>query len=61
MLNFDTFCAVWIAVVEAAEGLRVGYWSHGARNRVATSSGGQILPAWLSWTPANPITSIWPL
>ena len=29
-LNFDTFCEVWIAVVETEEGLRVGYWSQGA-------------------------------
>ena len=29
-LNFDTFCEVWIAVVETPEGLRVGYWSQGA-------------------------------
>jgi hypothetical protein len=29
-LNFDTFCEVWIAVVETDEGLRAGYWSHGA-------------------------------
>jgi len=29
-LDFDTFCEAWIAVVETAEGLRVGYWSQGA-------------------------------
>ncbi|MBN8561543.1 MAG: hypothetical protein J0L70_13515 [Leptolyngbya sp. UWPOB_LEPTO1] len=29
-LSFDTFCEVWIAVVETSEGLRVGYWSQGA-------------------------------
>jgi hypothetical protein len=29
-LNFDTFCEVWIAIVTTGEGLRVGYWSHGA-------------------------------
>ena len=29
-LNFDTFCEVWIAVVDTPEGLRVGYWSQGA-------------------------------
>jgi hypothetical protein len=29
-LDFDTFCEVWIAVVMTDEGLRVGYWSHGA-------------------------------
>jgi hypothetical protein len=29
-LNFDTFCEVWVAVVETEEGLRVGYWSQGA-------------------------------
>jgi hypothetical protein len=28
--NFDTFCEVWMAVVETPDGLRVGYWSHGA-------------------------------
>ena len=29
-LDFDTFCELWIAVVTSPEGLRVGYWSHGA-------------------------------
>ena len=29
-LNFDSFAEVWLAVVETSEGLRVGYWSHGA-------------------------------
>ena len=29
-LNFDTFCEVWVAVVQMEEGLRVGYWSQGA-------------------------------
>ena len=29
-LSFDSFCETWIAVVETAEGLRVGYWSQGA-------------------------------
>jgi hypothetical protein len=29
-LGFDCFCEVWMAVVETAEGLRVGYWSDGA-------------------------------
>ena len=29
-LNFDTFCEVWVAVVETPDGLRVGYWSQGA-------------------------------
>ena len=29
-LNFDTFCEMWIAVAQTAEGLRVGYWSQGA-------------------------------
>ena len=29
-LNFDTFCEVWVAVVQTEEGLRVGYWSQGA-------------------------------
>ena len=29
-LAFDSFCEVWMAVVETAEGLRVGYWSQGA-------------------------------
>jgi hypothetical protein len=29
-LDFDSFCEVWIAVVETPEGLRVGYWSQGA-------------------------------
>jgi hypothetical protein len=29
-LSFDTFCEVWMAIVETSEGLRVGYWSHGA-------------------------------
>ena len=29
-LAFDTFCEVWIAVVDTQEGLRVGYWSQGA-------------------------------
>jgi hypothetical protein len=29
-LGFDCFCEVWMAVVETAEGLRVGYWSQGA-------------------------------
>jgi len=27
--DFDCFCEVWAAVVETAEGLRVGYWSQG--------------------------------
>ena len=30
-LNFDTFCEVWLAVVDTDEGLRVGYWSQGAQ------------------------------
>ena len=29
-LGFDSFCEVWVAVVDTAEGLRVGYWSQGA-------------------------------
>jgi hypothetical protein len=29
-LGFDAFCEVWMAVVDTPEGLRVGYWSHGA-------------------------------
>lgn len=29
-LGFDHFSEVWIAVVETADGLRVGYWSQGA-------------------------------
>jgi hypothetical protein len=29
-LNFDTFCEVWLAVVDTSEGLRAGYWSQGA-------------------------------
>lgn len=29
-LGFDAFCEVWLAVVQTEEGLRVGYWSHGA-------------------------------
>ena len=29
-LGFDCFCEVWMAGVETAEGLRVGYWSQGA-------------------------------
>ena len=29
-LGFDALCEVWIAVVQGAEGLRVGYWSQGA-------------------------------
>ena len=29
-LDFDTFCEIWVAVVETPEGLRVGYWSQGA-------------------------------
>jgi len=29
-LGFDSFCEVWMAVVETGEGLRVGYWSQGA-------------------------------
>jgi len=29
-LGFDSICEVWAAVVETAEGLRVGYWSQGA-------------------------------
>jgi hypothetical protein len=29
-LGFDSFCEVWMAVVETEEGLRVGYWSQGA-------------------------------
>jgi hypothetical protein len=29
-LGFDAFCEVWMAVVQSAEGLRVGYWSQGA-------------------------------
>ena len=29
-LGFDSFCEVWMAVVETSEGLRVGYWSQGA-------------------------------
>ena len=29
-LGFDSFCEVWMAVVDTAEGLRVGYWSQGA-------------------------------
>lgn len=28
--DFDAFCEVWLAVVATDEGLRVGYWSHGA-------------------------------
>lgn len=28
-LGFDCFCDVWMAVVDTAEGLRVGYWNHG--------------------------------
>ena len=28
-LHFDTFCEVWVAVVQTDEGLRVGYWSQG--------------------------------
>ena len=28
-LGFDSFCEVWMAVVETAEGLGVGYWSQG--------------------------------
>ena len=30
LLGFDTFCEVWMAVVQTTEGLRVGYWSQGA-------------------------------
>lgn len=29
-LGFDTFCDIWMAIVQTPEGLRVGYWSHGA-------------------------------
>ena len=29
-LDFDHFAEVWMAVVEAGDGLRVGYWSQGA-------------------------------
>lgn len=29
-MDFDTFCEIWLAVVETPEGLRVGYWSQGA-------------------------------
>ena len=29
-LGFDYFCEVWAAVVDTAEGLRIGYWSQGA-------------------------------
>jgi len=29
-LGFDHFCEVWMAIVQTAEGLRVGYWSQGA-------------------------------
>lgn len=29
-MDFDTFCEIWLAVVETSEGLRVGYWSQGA-------------------------------
>jgi len=29
-LGFDHFAEIWLAVVETEEGLRVGYWSHGA-------------------------------
>jgi hypothetical protein len=29
-LDFDFFAEVWIAVVQTEEGLRAGYWSHGA-------------------------------
>jgi hypothetical protein len=29
-LGFDSFCEAWMAVVDTAEGLRVGYWSQGA-------------------------------
>jgi hypothetical protein len=29
-LGFDCFCEVWAAVVNTAEGLRIGYWSQGA-------------------------------
>jgi hypothetical protein len=29
-LGFDCFCDIWVAVVQTDEGLRVGYWSHGA-------------------------------
>jgi uncharacterized protein (DUF934 family) len=29
-LGFDSFCEVWMAVVQTGEGLRVGYWSQGA-------------------------------
>jgi hypothetical protein len=29
-LGFDQFAEVWMAVVETDEGMRVGYWSHGA-------------------------------
>jgi hypothetical protein len=29
-LGFDQFCEIWMAIVQTAEGLRVGYWSHGA-------------------------------
>ena len=29
-LEFDSFCEAWMAVVDTAEGLRVGYWSQGA-------------------------------
>jgi len=29
-LGFDYFAETWMAVVETADGLRVGYWSQGA-------------------------------
>ena len=29
-LGFDSFCEVWMAVVQTPAGLRVGYWSQGA-------------------------------
>ena len=29
-LGFDSFCDIWLAVAQTPEGLRVGYWSHGA-------------------------------
>ena len=29
-LGFDCFAEVWVLVVETEDGLRVGYWSHGA-------------------------------
>jgi hypothetical protein len=35
-LDFDHFAEVWMAVVDSGDGLRVGYWSHGAY-RVASS------------------------